>query len=108
MKAKPEHNYILRFPRNEPPTVEIDNEASAAYVRFQKDAKVAKTVLHSIEGFFAAVDLDDKGDVIGVEFVGAVDFTLNKLLVPLRMEVPASIASRTRYVPAKSVLSGLA
>ena len=56
-----------------PPTVEIDTEASAAYVRFRR-AKVAKTLRHSARWPIVTIDVDARGQVVGVEFVGVKKF----------------------------------
>ena len=65
-----------------PPTIEVDSEALAVYIRFKK-AKVAKTIDRQARRMVLTVDLDSKGEVIGIEAVGIDHFgidTLEKLV----------------------------
>ena len=82
------------------PVVEIDNGAGAVYVRFQNKAKVAKTVVQS-HWPHIAIDLDGRGDVIGVEALGMNEFTITAILERAKIEAPAALTNRARYMPTK-------
>ena len=56
---------LLLVKSRQPPTVQIDAEASALYIRFQK-GRVAKTVRHPSKWPLVTVDLEADGDVLGV------------------------------------------
>lgn len=80
-----------------PPTVEIDFEAGAAYVRFKK-AKVAKTVVtRTVGGMHLAVDLDANGVVIGVESIGFTNFSLNKVVHAAKVDPRGIDFSKTVF-----------
>lgn len=81
------------------PVVEVDTEATAAYVRFSR-AKVARTVPFGGRHSLAMIDLDQKDNVIGIEFVGQKDFSIRELLRGAPIEVPDEALSRARYVAA--------
>jgi uncharacterized protein YuzE len=70
---KTEH-HILIVTGNAPPTIEVDREAAAVYVRFKK-APVARTVTRPCPSMNIAIDLDAKGAVIGIEAVGLTEFS---------------------------------
>lgn len=80
------------------PVVEVDTEATAAYVRFSR-AKVARTMPFG-EHSLAMVDLDQKGQIIGIEFIGQKDFSIRELLRNAPIEVSDETLNRTRYVSA--------
>lgn len=83
-----------------PPTVEIDTEASAAYVRF-KQAKVVRTEPVRADGVTITIDFDEHGHVIGVELVGVKEFGICQLLMraPITVENPSRL-NEVRYVRA--------
>lgn len=81
-----------------PPTVEIDSCASSVYIRFQKSAKIARTVSEDRPGVFVAVDLDATGGVIGVELVGVKEFGVSVLMSKAQIQAPKVDFSRTRYI----------
>ncbi len=81
------------------PVVEVDTEATAAYVRFSR-AKVARTVPFGGKHTLAMIDLDQKGHIIGIEFVGQKDFSIRELLRGTPVQVPDEALNRTRYVTA--------
>jgi uncharacterized protein YuzE len=82
-----------------PPIVEIDTAARAAYIRF-KTSKVAKTISEDTTGPVVAIDLDENGEVVGVELVGVGEFTLRVLLRIARVKAPNIALDRAKYVPA--------
>jgi uncharacterized protein YuzE len=85
-----------------PPTVEVDSQAKAVYVRF-KSGRVAKTVPTLSERMHIAVDLDDKNEVIGIEAVGVTQFSLHSLLQWAKVKVPEMDFSRAQYAPVEQV-----
>jgi uncharacterized protein YuzE len=94
------HSFLVRS--TTPPIVEVDSQAPAVYVRFKR-ASVAKTVPLPCEAMHVAVDLDHKGEVIGIEVVGMTEFsvhTIQLILKRVSVEVPNMDFSRARYVPA--------
>ena len=91
---------VLLVHSKSPPTVEIDTEASAAYVRFKR-AKVAKTVRHTSKWPIITIDLDSQGEVIGVEFVGVKKFNLNYLLRLTPVKTSSRSAAQASYVSAE-------
>jgi len=98
MKAR--HTEILLVRSRTAPTVGIDTEASAAYVRF-KQAKVARTVRHSSKWPIVTLDLDARGDVVGVEFVGVKKFNLGYLLKRVPLRASLQTIARASYVSAE-------
>jgi len=78
------------------PSVEIDTETNAAYVRF-KHGKVARTVLRPSRRMHIAIDLDRSEEVLGVEIVGATEFSIQKLLNLARVEAPRLDLTRVHY-----------
>ena len=96
MKKTDKH--VLMVESRTPPTVEIDTEAAAVYVRFKK-AKVAKTLRHRSKWPLVTIDLDGDGNVIGVEFVGVKKFNVNYLMKTIPVKAPpASVLGRAQYV----------
>ena len=87
-----------------PPVVEIDTEASATYIRLSS-LPVAKTVPLSTDTLLVTADLDARDDVVGVEIIGAEEFTIDKLLNADGIRealsgIPKPLLERTRYVQA--------
>ena len=83
-----------------PPVVEIDTEARAAYIRFSH-AKVERTIPIDSELTLVAMDLDERGSVVGIEVVGATEFSIAELL-KLAPVTPLTdnMLSKARYVAA--------
>lgn len=50
-----------------------------------------------------AVDLDARGDVLGVEALGVKEFTIAPILRLARVTVAPGVLSRARYVAARSL-----
>jgi len=94
---------ILIVKSSNPPIVEIDSQARAAYVRF-KNTKVAKTISEDKEdGLIVAIDLDKDGDVVGVEIIGVSEFGVRELLLRAPVTAPKIDLSKARYVAADCV-----
>ncbi len=89
--------FVIRATRT--PVVEVDTEATAAYVRFSR-AKVARTMPFGGKDSLAMVDVDQKGQIIGIEFIGQKDFSIRELLRNAPIEVSDETLNRTRYVSA--------
>jgi len=88
------------IPITEPPIVEIDTEATAAYIRL-REAKIARTEpFHSAHGF-VMIDFDAQGTVVGVEVVGQQEFSIRELIKLFPVQTTEAILDRTRYVSAK-------
>jgi uncharacterized protein YuzE len=78
------------------PTLEVDHDAGAAYLRFRR-GKVARTVPRSGSGAFVAIDLDRSGDVLGVEIIGADVIEIHRILKRAAVDAPDVDFSRLRY-----------
>ena len=89
--------FVIRTTRT--PVVEVDTEATAAYVRFSR-ARVARTRPFGGKHSLAMIDLDQKGNVIGIEFIGQKDFSIRELLRDAPIELSDAALNRTRYVTA--------
>ncbi|MFZ4779579.1 MAG: hypothetical protein ACOYM3_29815 [Terrimicrobiaceae bacterium] len=88
-----------------PPTIEVDTEAAAVYVRF-KNAKVARTVPRPSGSMILAIDLDSKNEVIGIEAVGLKEFgirIIQNLIQKAEVKAPLLDFRKVRYVPAAMV-----
>lgn len=94
------HSFIVKG--RPPTTVEVDSRAAAVYIRFKR-ANVARTVPQHCSHMHIAVDLDAKGEVIGIEAVGITQFSLSLILEKASVRAPQVDFSRTRYVPAEMV-----
>jgi len=97
------HRFLIKS--STPPTIEADPQVRAIYIRF-KNAPVAKTVGHPCESMHIAIDLDQKGDVIGIEAVGLDECSIHAVQLVLRkaaVEAPNVEFSRARFVPTNMV-----
>ena len=97
--------HVIQVRSQRAPSVEIDTQASAVYVRFKKTA-VAKTVQQATDLMHLAIDFDAKGDVVGIEAVGMDTFNIESIMKQARVEAPKSLVARTRYVPADLAVVG--
>lgn len=89
-------------PINEPPVVEIDTEATAAYLRLSS-GKVARTEPFGSEAGFVFIDFDESGEIVGLEFVGQQEFSIRELIRTIPVQADDEILNRTRYVAAKKL-----
>lgn len=80
-----------------PPVVEFDPEAMAAYVRFRK-GKVARTIECPADKMHVAVDLNAKGEVLGIEAIGMTELIIEQLLKVAKVETPRIDYSAARFV----------
>ena len=96
------HNSIIRVESKNAPVVEFDSAAHAAYVRFSTD-KVRRTLVVDVQRCLVTVDLNQSGDVVGIELIGVPEFSINKLIEKAGVRgVTREMIRNTRYVPAKS------
>jgi uncharacterized protein YuzE len=94
------HKNILQVHAKNPPVVELDSAAHAAYVRFSNE-KVVRTVVIDVNRCLVTADLAQNGDVIGVELVGVGEFGIEKLLEKAGIRgVSDGMLQSTRYVAA--------
>ena len=82
-----------------PPVVELDSEAHAAYVRFSRK-KVVTTKSLTMEECIITLDLDADQNPVGVELIGVDEFGIFPLLKMAGLKLPDGMADRARYVPA--------
>lgn len=87
-----------------PPVVEIDTEASATYIRLS-ELPVVKSIALSTEKPQITADLDASNGIVGIEVIGAEEFTIDRLLDADGMRgtlsgIPRPLLEQTRYVPA--------
>lgn len=84
------------------PQVEIDRECAGVYIRLKKSGKAARTVVQN-EWPHIAVDLDSRGEVLGVEALGVKEFTIAPLLRLAGVTVGPSVLNRARYLAARAL-----
>jgi hypothetical protein len=103
---KTEHQIITLKTKN-PPFVELDSAAMAAYVRFFR-RKVARTEVLNSRKSTVIVDFDSTEEVIGIELVGVKEFTLSRLLeasgIVLKPHRPNTVR-QARYIRAGSAVT---
>ncbi|HEY5770279.1 MAG TPA: DUF2283 domain-containing protein [Terrimicrobium sp.] len=82
------------IPITEPPVVEIDTEATAAYIR-------VRTEPFESERGFVILDFDADGNVVGIEVIGLQEFSIRELIKLVPVQTTEALLDRTRYVSAK-------
>lgn len=87
------------IPISEPPVVEIDTEATAAYIRL-RDSAVAHTEPLGSQKGFVMLDFDAEGNVVGIEVVGQQEFSIRELIKQVPVEASEAVLNQTRYVAA--------
>lgn len=87
------------IPISEPPVVEIDTEATAAYIRL-RETKVARTEPYGSDKGFVMLDFDADGNVIGIEVVGQQEFSIRELIKQIPVQATDAVLNQTRYVAA--------
>ncbi len=92
------HGFVI--PITKPPVVEIDTEATAAYIRL-RTGKVARTEPFASDKGFVMLDFDAKGNVLGIEVVGQQEFSIRELIKQVPVEASEAVLNSTRYVAAK-------
>ena len=69
---------VIQVVSKKAPIITIDPFTRAIYVRFSSN-KVAKTIDDSDGGAIVNIDIDAKGDVVGVELVGVGKVSIAKM-----------------------------
>src|SRR4051812_8261301 len=87
------------IPISAPPVVEIDTEATAAYIRLL-DAKVARTESYGSEKGLIMLDFDGDGNVVGIEIVGQQEFSIRELIKQIPVQASDAVLNQIRYVAA--------
>ena len=67
------------IPITQPPIVEIDTQATAAYIRL-RDTKVVATKPYGSEEGLVMLDFDADENVVGIEIVGRQEFSIRELI----------------------------
>ena len=80
--------------------MEIDTEATAAYIRLREGA-VTRTEPFDSEHGFVMLDFDAQGNVVGIEVVGQQEFSIRELIKLVPVQTTEAVLDRTRYVAAK-------
>src|SRR5207253_1992412 len=88
------------IPITAPPVVEIDTEATAAYIRLS-ETPIVRTERFGSERGFVMLDFDAAGAVVGIEVVGQQEFSIRELIRLLPVQATEAVLDRTRYVSAK-------
>lgn len=98
-----QHTKRVQFtaPVNRPPTIEFDQSVMAWYIRF-RNAKVSKTVSEDAPGCVYAVDLDERGQVIGFELLGIPQFTIEMVRKFALVDTSHVDFDRAKFMPANS------
>ena len=92
------HGFVI--PITKPPVVEIDTEATAAYIRLRETA-VARTEPYPSDSGLVMLDFDTDDNVVGIEVIGQQEFSIRELLKLVPTETTETILDGTRYVTAK-------
>jgi len=87
------------IPITEPPVVEIDTEASAAYIRL-RDTKVVATKPFGSGKSLVMLDFDANENVVGIEVIGQHEFSIRELIKEVPVEASDAVLNQTRYVAA--------
>lgn len=87
------------IPITEPPVVEIDTEATAAYIRL-RDGKIARTEPYGSSKSLVMLDFDAGGNVLGIEVVGQQEFSIRELIKRVPVKASDAVLNQTRYVAA--------
>src|SRR5207244_3986789 len=88
------HNKGFVVPITEPPVVEIDTEATAAYVRL-RNAKVARTEPYESDKALVMLDFDADDNVIGIEVVGQQEFSIRELIKQVPVQTSDAVLNQT-------------
>lgn len=87
------------IPITEPPIVEIDTEATAAYIRL-REGNVVRTAPFESDAGLVMLDFDSDENVVGIEIVGQQEFSIRELIKRVPVTVTEKLLDRTRYVAA--------
>lgn len=84
------------------PIIEVDSVAASVYIRFKR-GKIARTIPRKCRSMHIAIDVDQKGEVIGVEAVGVTEFSLGKILEQADVTAPNINLADARFRPVEMV-----
>src|SRR5437667_12716841 len=85
------------IPITEPPVVEIDTEATAAYIRL-RDAEVARTEPYESDKGLVMLDFGANNNVIGIEVVGQQEVSIRELIQQVPVQTSGDGLSQTCHV----------
>lgn len=91
-------NFIVEI--ESAPTVEIDTEASAAYIRISKGV-VVRTEPYGSDQALVMIDFGAAGEVLGFEIIGQHDFTIRELIKKVPARASEASLNATRYIAAE-------
>jgi uncharacterized protein YuzE len=95
--GKNRKGFVIRI--TQPPIVEIDTEANAAYIRL-RDTKVVATKPYGSEKGLVMLDFDANENVVGIEVVGQQEFSIRELIKQIPLKTSDAVLNQTRYVAA--------
>ncbi len=98
------HHARIIVNSSSPPVVEFDGSVRGWYVRFSK-RRIARTLSEDKSGVVVTIDLDDRGEIVGVELIGVKEFTLGMLQKFANIETPNIDFGRTRFMPVTETLA---
>ena len=75
--------------------MEIDTEATAAYIRL-REGKVVRTEPFGSESGLVMLDFDSEGNVVGIEVVGQQEFSIRELIKQIPVETTDAVLNQTR------------
>lgn len=90
------HSFVIKT--KQPPQIEFDAAARAFYVRFKR-AKITRTLSQEAERSHITIDLDEKGEVVGIEAIGVDNFSIDTVLKMARTTAPNINFARARFSP---------
>jgi hypothetical protein len=85
-----------------PPVIEFDHSVGAWYLRFRK-SRIVRTVSEDRPGYVAAIDLDANDQVVGVELIGPMDFTISWLRKASPVDVSQVDFERVKWVSSREL-----
>lgn len=81
-----------------PPVIELDGQAHAAYVKFS-DERGVETKVVAADDCVITMDLNEAGEVIGVELLGVKEFSLEAIADKMPIRVGRERMRAARLVP---------
>lgn len=72
----------------EAPVITIDHDVDAIYLCFKRNTKVSKTIERESTHAIVNVDLDEKGEVIGIELIGVGQIEIGQILKRAGVKAP--------------------
>jgi uncharacterized protein YuzE len=95
---------VIQVQTTRPPTVELDSEAHAAYIRF-RTSTVANTHLVTDKSCVITIDRDRQGKVVGIELIGVDNFNIRALLAKVPIRLSRKLQNEAKYVPSSDLLA---